>query len=800
MLDNIWAKPNKPHESIRGETLAEHTDALVHFWREFKQRYESVLEVSESFWYESFVAVLFHDLGKVGDPFVYLMACVEKNQKPDFSKLVRHEFLSGLFLVNLRPDLLKNPHSLFAVFTHHKAFTIDFFAGQMGSWSAKRENLESFFDYVRVRLEEQYPNDSRNSFVNKEATDKVIAFYEKPVFANMAEMSARATTKVYDKAIINVLPHHRKDYIFQKALLVASDWTASQERNRRKLEEPLLFTQASLKEKIVTKLRKSGKDEIADSFTFRDFQLDAASKQGDVIAIAPTGSGKTEASLLWASQKGEYDKILYLLPTRNTSNALYLRLESYFEEQNTAVVHSSAQLFRQNEAEKKAQDSGEISDGTDFSYIKYLRHQAFFKPVTVSTIDQLLTMGFNAGEWELRTFHLLNGRVIIDEVHAYAPYTLGLLVATIRYLKKNFNTQFFIMTATMPSRLKEELKRELTESSGTKPAEVSDEQLLNEARNTIKTTTQTFDELKPDIIEKLQSGKKVLVVVNTVDEAIRIYQDLKKSCEAYNPICYHSRFIQKDRIKKEQYILKNEEIENCKLLIATQVVQVSLDIDYDFLYTENAPIDDIIQRAGRVNRGRNPQKQTEVMVFQHTEITEKVYEEAHAKGILEKTFNELTKRNGQRLAEQDWLNLVDEIYRDWDFTQHPNYQEGLKKYDVIQRNNLNYIMDFTSSLGEKVLTREGLDTVSFIPYKFLDDCRELKRNKQLGKVDEYVISVRRKRFNAYLYGWKNLGLDERPKDEMFENYRFVEIDYDDEVGLTFPEKKESKPKNLTVHL
>ncbi len=807
MLENIWAKPNKPYESIIGETLAEHTDALIGFWRQFKSRHESVLGVSESFWYDSFVAVLFHDLGKVSDNFQYLMGCVERKEPVMFDKLVRHEFLSGLFLVNLCPTLLKNPHSLFAVFTHHKAFSIDFFAGQTGHWSAKQINLELFFDYVRIRLEEQYPDDPRNKFVNKEATDKVISFYQNEFFVNMAEMSARATTRVYEKAIVNVLPESRKDYIFQKALLVASDWSASQERERRKLEPPLEFTEGLLKSKIIEKLRKEGKVETANTFAFRNFQIDAGSKRGDVVAIAPTGSGKTEAALLWAANKGAFDKVLYLLPTRNTSNALYLRLAKYLNIEksdtenavnNTAVVHSSAKLFRQNEAEKKEKESGEINDGsTDFNYLIYLREQAFFKPVTVSTIDQMLTMGFNAGEWELRTFHLLNAKVIIDEVHAYAPYTLGLLVATIKYLKANFGTQFFVMSATMPSSLKHLFESILTAGDNIAPHFVPDKQLLEKARNTVRTVDKQIDEIKSEIVASLHNGKKVLVVVNTVDAAIKLYNELNTECTAYNPVCYHSRFIQKDRLEKEASILENEKSRHSNLLIATQVVEVSLDIDYDILYTENAPIDAIVQRAGRVNRERSETRQTEVVVFKHAEITEKVYEEANKNDVLKKTFDKLTERDDQRrrLTEQDWLDLVDEIYKDWDFTKDPSYEEGLKKYDVIQRNSLNYIMDFTSSLGEKVLTREGLDTVSFIPHIFLDKCKELKKAKQSHKIEEYVISVRRKRFKDYTNNWKNLGMDEKPKEEMYENYRFVEVEYNDEVGLTFSEKKKVNQKD-----
>ncbi|MFN3382157.1 MAG: CRISPR-associated helicase Cas3', partial [Runella zeae] len=726
MLTTIWAKPNKPYEEVIGETLAEHTDSLIQFWRELKKRYESTLDVADDFWYESFVAVLFHDLGKCSDNFQYLMDFVSipenKNKQPDYGKLVRHEFLSGLFLVNLRPDLLKNPYSLFSVFTHHKAFTIDFFAGQMGEWSVKRENIQAFFDYVRVRLEEEFPKDPRNAqFFNEEATNKVIQFYEKEELANMAAMSARATALVYERAIANVKSENRKDYIYQKAMLVASDWTASQERDRRHLEKPFDFDEEKLKKVMLDRLEKAGKAEKVKSFDLMDFQKNAGAQKGDVIAIAPTGSGKTEASLLWAFQKKEFQKILYLLPTRNTCNAIYLRFKDYFGETDTAVVHSLAKLFRQNEAERRAKDEGEINDGShSFEFVTYLRDQAFFRPITVSTIDQLLTIGFNAGEWELRTFHLKNAKVIIDEVHAYAPYTLGLLVATIQYLKTNFGTEFFVMSATLPKKLQALFQRILVGDAVKTP--IIERELLNKARNTIYTLDKQIADLKGDIIKRLEEGNKVLVVVNTVDGAIDLYNSLKTECEVYGPICYHSRFTQKDRLGKEKAILDNEKTKHSKLLIATQVVEVSLDIDYDILFTENAPIDAIVQRAGRVNRERSDTRQTEVIVFKHEPVTEDVYKmpeqdyaDAEQNNILSNTFSKLSERSGDRLSEQDWLDLVDEIYKDWDFESDPSYKEGLKKYDVIQRNNLNYIMDFTSSLGEKVLTREGLDTVSFIP-------------------------------------------------------------------------------------
>ena len=95
-----------------------------------------------------------------------------------------------------------------------------------------------------------------------------------------------------------------------------------------------------------------------------------------------------------------------------------------------------------------------------------------------------------------------------------------------------------------------------------------------------------------------REGRRVLVVVNTV----ALCQALSQRLSKLNPICYHSQFILKDRKVIE------EKLNDTHFVIATQVVEVSLDLDFDWLFTECAPPDAIAQRAGRVNRYRNPTK------------------------------------------------------------------------------------------------------------------------------------------------------------------------------------------------
>jgi len=458
-----------------------------------------------------------------------------------------------------------------------------------------------------------------------------------------------------------------------------------------------------------------------------------------------------------------------------------MRMNGYFgkdstNEQYTAVVHSSAKMLRQELDENY----------DDFSYY---RESAFFKAISVATVDQVLTQGFNVSRWELKTFHLFRARVIIDEVHAYAPYTLGLLVATIRYLRENFQTQFFIMTATMPTQLREIL----AEALDNEVSIIKDQELLEARRNIYRVEDKTVDQLFPEIKKQLKAGKKILLVVNTVNEAIRLYDTFG----GYDRYCYHSRFIVKDRAKKEQEI---EEFEKSKtgqgfLLIATQVVEVSLDIDYDFLYTENAPIDAIVQRAGRVNRKRDKEN-TEVVVFNHLPITKKIYDTPE---ILQNTFDFLQESVSKtpKLSENELLNLVDKVYASWKIREHPSYLEGLDKHQYVISNHCAYVMDFTLDEEDRdmVLTREGLDSVSFIPLVFKE---KVFKEKPTEKV-KHEVTIRRKLFEIIKAHLKKSKIFPEPPDK--DGFIYMDVPYTFEKGLfySFEEAKKMHPEDpLTV--
>jgi len=727
MLDKILGK-SEPEK-----TLVKHTDDLLDVWKEIYKRYSEIIDVDNEFWYYSYLSLLFHDLGKITENF---QEVITKKKKYNAETYIRHEFLSSVFLLSLNPKYFaNNPLPVFAVMSHHKPLNDELFSSD----STKKMNfdveiLKEFIEYVEDRITKKF-----NKKLNYD--NRLLKFYQN---TNTEILYNNLKESFYKNSSTNLTIKSRKEYIYYKAILQISDWFAS---GGEKLYKPLSYDIKILESKIIKLLKEDGKLKDNEQFNFRNFQNESNISK-NVIAIAPTGSGKTEASLIWASNKDKYSRILYLLPTRVTSNAIFKRLCKYFNENEVAIIHSSAYFFKK-----------EIDE--DFSKLDYLYDKSFFKNINICTIDQVLTQGFNLGFWEFKTFNSLNAKIIIDEIHLYQPYTLGLIISTIKYLKNEFGATFYIMSATMPKKLKNLLADTLSENKGQLKI-IEDKELLNKKRNLFEVKDKLVDEINDEIIQEIENSKKILIVVNTVNEAIRLYDKYKVYTN--NIICYHSRFTQNDRIKKEKEILQKEKSNKSLLLIATQVVEISLDIDFDILFTENAPIDAIIQRAGRVNRKRE-KKNTKVVVFQATEITKTwVYQDES--NILENTFNILQNYQGEKLSEKQLSEMVDKVYKNMDIVNNEHYINGLKAYQSIYENS-HYVKD--NSNKDEVYTREGLDTINVIPACFFEKLYEAT----IEEKTKHELSVRKSKEYSF----------EFISDKDY--FKYIKADYSYETGLIF---------------
>ncbi len=324
----------------------------------------------------------------------------------------------------------------------------------------------------------------------------------------------------------------------------------------------------------------------------KKFQKEMINKKAHLL-IAPTGSGKTEAALCWAgSKKG---KIIFTLPTRASVNAIFKKLKKYFGE-DVGILHGEAGRFIFSTLKKEYEETEAVEESiNEVSLSKNL-----LKPIIVSTIDQIFSFALRVHQYEKVLMGLYGANIILDEIDSYSPYTIEVLKQSLKIAQK-FDITPLIMSATIPDRLKEELINEGIVADEYIPS-WDELEMQNDGQHIIQIIDKDITECKK-IIEKLSESEKnsILIVCNTIKKAISVYEKLK----SLSPKLYHSLFTFNDREAKEADIGKTDNNgRNIGIWITTQVVEVSLDLDFDVLITEAAPVNVLIQRMGRCYRKR----------------------------------------------------------------------------------------------------------------------------------------------------------------------------------------------------
>lgn len=712
MMDDYKAKPGKSlyDHSIESLNILEQILGLIRVPLSDVNRLRQI--------------ILFHDIGKINDSFQAKMSSINTNGKNGKSQEkinLRHELLSGvIYLLLFKQDY----RGAIAIFSHHKELKI-------GTFQNLQSTLPSF-DKDKACIQITELMEVLSKYIDK----KIIGLNLEWILTKQGAL-VDAYNLVIKEHVKNPIP--RDEYVNSKALLYLSDWLSSGAKNPKHY-----FNFPHISSDI---LRSKLESISHTSVNWYPYQVQLTGIVNSVLLIAPTGSGKTEASLLWAGSKT--GRLVYLLPTRVTSNAIYTRLCKYEISDNIGLVHSQSLYHSQG---------GRIRE----DYSDHLLSKCLCDPVSVGTIDQLLNIGFNIGFWELKEFNLHGARVIIDEIHTYHPYTMGLLMSTLKELQRR-EASFFIMSATIPSYLKELLMQNIPNLQYIQPAEFE-----LTARNKVLILHEQ-GEILQRAEEHLVQGKKVLVVFNTINEAVSFYTSIKThssdSLKSVKMICYHSRFINKHRVVKEWLINRYSKSQGALLLVATQVVEVSLDIDFDVLISENAPIDALIQRIGRVNRAGRKEK-TCVYVFPHKSISEKVYNDR----ILNKSYEVISEVSGTRPTESQYRSMVNSVYEGYKISEDPDYIQGLAAYQEIQ-DLCAGIMDFGNEDNTKAVTRAiSYLKTPVIPIKFWD-----KINKKNS------IVKRKYQVDIPLYVLKSLPKNAVKVDK--DEFVYCELPYSNETGL-----------------
>lgn len=484
----------------------------------------------------------------------------------------------------------------------------------------------------------------------------------------------------------------------------------------------------------------------------------ASSQHKHLIVAAPTGWGKTALSLLRAKEVKPC-KIFYVLPTITAIREFEQTLEEIFGPEYVGEYF----YFADAEYLLAKENLEESVYPIDF-------YRYFIPKVIVTTIDQILLAALQFGRYHARRYNLRRSLLIFDEFHLFTPQMIGALKAIFEELASIYDFSVLLMSAT-PSTLYANTLREALTKSGSVEVKVLKDEYKRLRRHFMKLEDLSLVEF----LQKKRSEfekERVLIIANRVDEAVQIYNFLKNE-EKRKVSLIHGRFAYIDRIKKEA------EAKNAEVLVSTQVAEVSLDISYDVLITELAPIPSLIQRFGRVNRYGKLARKTNVYVCK-PEKTEPYLniELVATREILGNLINGL-----HREGESIYLSVLNEYYEK--LTKDPSLKIE-KMYEIV-KNELDKFEHFYNATGvsnlSEMLGREP--SCLAVPRNYLCEVKRLyesmekekayeERRELLAKLKGYLIS-------APLHIMEEDGMwDDNLHLYIVGNEKYV---YDPEIGL-----------------
>ena len=761
IVSNIREKKAKPNKSI-----IEHTndllDVLEILWNLGYIKEERIYELIQK-------ACIYHDIGKINKEFQKRVK--NKGIKFDENKEVAHNVLSLYFIdeskFNNKEDYLIVSN---AVVNHHDYCDIGLAIREK---SDIIENLLEGLDHKKVK--------------------KVIP-------AKIASISQ-------DIDAIKI-----KGYLHKCDYSASSGYTAEYENN---------FLEKSL-ENVLNKWKLDNQDASWNELQ----QYCIENKNENIIAIAQTGMGKTEAGLLWISD----NKGFFILPIRTAINAIYDRTKKYISsyggnlEEQLGLLHSSSleYLLLQSE-DDKYDDKDEYIDKKEYKEI--IEYEKIAKqlslPINVSTIYQLFDFVYKYPAYELKLTTLSYSKIVIDEIQMYGPDLLAYLVYGLERIVEQ-GGKVAILTATLPPFVKELLSKNI--KFKIKEGGFTD----NSKRHNLKILDKRID--SNDICnkyrenEKLNKSNKILVVCNSITQAQNLYEEISDILGNKNLHILHSKFIKCERLSKESEIIEfgktykdnksNELDKQSGIWISTSIVEASLDIDFDYLFTELQDLNSLFQRLGRCNR-KGKKDSSENNCYIYTQIDERSFINGD-RGYIDKDIFELSKEaislwEGQ-ISEKEKIELINK-YLTMDKIKNSNYITQYKHtYNFIK----NLTPDTFKSDEVKLRNILSKDIIpSPIYHEYNGDIKELEeklKDKSLNspenkgekiklqnKLKKYTVSVHPNHITNYYRALKN-GLAIRYDNVRVSDYEYIPVIECEYTELGYRQKKFVNQDNINTNI
>lgn len=692
----------------------------------------------DSFWNTLTSSIVFHDTGKAHSEF-QKMLIGKKNVWTEYHQ--RHELFSLYCICNSNLSEEQKRLILFSVLGHHRSLRIlREYAGhnyEEGEWLSQI----SYGDECRKLniLEVSHICERYNySLVTNRVPDIVALLNE--------ECTKNEKVSITDKAC------------FQKMLLVGAlkqcDHMAS--ANVKRI--------LKIEERDFEFLYRSG-------YAFYPHQEQSGKIKGNVILTAPTGSGKTESAFLWLkNQLKEFGqgRVFYVLPYTASINAMYERLNRDIasEERKVGMIHGKLMQYLENAMDK------EESSTEHFNKSQLLEDfKSMVAPVKITTPFQLLRHMFGIKGFEKGMFEWSGAYFIFDEIHAYDVRTFAQIIALLKFTVRYFGVKIFVMTATLPSFMQKEIERAVGNFSSIVAEDTIYESFKRHKIVVLKgMLLNSLDRIQ----DELNKGKRVLVVCNTVQQA----QDVYAKLDTKEKVLLHGRFNGEDRFEHERKL----KADTVNLLVGTQAIEVSLDIDFDVLFSEPAPLDALVQRFGRVNR-RRKKGVCPCFVFEERQPDDKyIYKD---EDVIRRTLSSLWDMSAKEdgvVSEKEIQSYIDFVYPDWNERDKRDFETTRTLVEQMI-SDLRPLEEMEFSEGSFY---KQFDGIKVLPVSLQDEYYRRLEDGQIVRAESLLVSIRQGRFISML---RNGDIDRKKlvAGKFLKDVNVIHRKYEQEYGLLMDE-------------
>lgn len=547
-----------------------------------------------------------HDIGKASPMF---QRSLDKDYKRKPGYVFRHEIASILFV-----SLIEKPHRdnvIDMVIGHHKSVRND--VGGKGIIDLDDYNEDCFEEHIKG-----FEDWSKNAL---EILDE-LGMKVHPITLDIA-------TENYEY-VVDYCAKRRIECSVWRGLLMGADHMASALETEGKIHTEKLFVLPDL----------SFYDRSNPLFPLS--QISAEDNKPHTLVSAPTGAGKTD--FLLRRCRG---RVFYTLPFQASINAMYERIKHDLADTDAQIrlLHATSSL--------------KIEDG---HLEERIMQRMMGASIKIMTPHQMASMVFGIKGYESMALDLRGCDVILDEIHTYSD-TIQAIVLRIIEILVALGCRIHVGTATMPTMLYNKILALLGGTNNVYEVKLPAETLNTFNRHQIY-KLPCKDGMDAIIEKAIENKQKILIVCNQVKRAQEVYRQIEEKFPKVTQMLVHSRFKRCDRNQKEHELINvfnTIEQQPC-IVVSTQVVEVSLDINFDLMITECAPIDALIQRFGRINRKRTSETIGHFKpVYVLAPPIDKTEALPYTLDVLKRTFKVLPN-NGEVLYETSVQKMIDMVY------------------------------------------------------------------------------------------------------------------------------------------